>query len=161
MFAAALLLRSSSHDAHIHYTRCVGRLRKRCLAWSASRSSHGRFGYVQLRVRGCASGLFRFGFRQVRWGLVCIGIPRRLTLELSRPVAGRLNSSVRRRTNCRGSFRAKSIYLVLMGRPRSHCLGSRSRDSTSRGWHRNDHRSMGCSTRRPTPCVHGARPSLK
>ena len=62
LLPAALFLRSSSHGALTHYTRCVGRLRKRCLAWSVSRSSHGCFGYVQLGVRGCASGLSHFNF---------------------------------------------------------------------------------------------------
>jgi hypothetical protein len=48
-------------------------------------TGHGRFGYIRLKVLGCASGLSRFVFRQVRQGFVSTGIPRHLTIRSSRP----------------------------------------------------------------------------
>ena len=42
-------------------------------------------GYIRRRVRGCASGPSRFGFRQVRRGATCISIHRHLTIRSSRP----------------------------------------------------------------------------
>jgi hypothetical protein len=49
------------------------------------RCSRARFGYTRLKVRRCASGPCRFGFRQVRRGSVRIGIHRHLTIRSSRP----------------------------------------------------------------------------
>ena len=49
------------------------------------RDCHSRFGYARLRVRGCAFGPFRFGFRQVRRDSGHIGIHRHLTIRSSRP----------------------------------------------------------------------------
>ena len=52
---------------------------------TAASVTYGRFGYIRLRVHGCASGPSRFVFRQVRWGSVHISIHRHLTIRSSRP----------------------------------------------------------------------------
>ena len=80
-----LLLRSSSHGALTQRMRCVDRLRKRCLVSVSVPLLTLSFLTGPAESSRCASGLSRFGFRQVCQGVTCIGIHRRLTIRSSRP----------------------------------------------------------------------------
>jgi hypothetical protein len=65
--------------------RCVGRLRKRRLAWSTFPRLIRPLRKRPAEVLRCASGPSRFYFRQLCRGFVSIGIPRHLTIRSSRP----------------------------------------------------------------------------
>ena len=122
LFIAALLLRSSPSGALTHRMRCVGRLRKRCLAsvsaplltlslltgQAESSRVHARAFPLRLSASAPGSGFNRHppppnnSFKPTP----CRGAGRVLYATLAhvrRPATGRLNSSVRRQEAHRGS----------------------------------------------------------
>jgi hypothetical protein len=98
------------------------------------RDSHGRFGYIRRKVRGCAFGPPHFGFRQVCQGLTLIGIHRHLTIRSSRPRVVASAMCFTLRLHISAAPPQGGLTQALGGRKAFSGFAFQHRDYTGFGW---------------------------